>query len=245
MGFWSSLWGCVKAVATAPVKIVKAVYEFLTDDIPDISSSRKTKSVDNSVKISEELNKLKNDMAKNAKTVEDELIDCIMGEISSVIDGCVSRKDNDFNHDFDEIGKQSKQITDSVRGYIKEYYDKKLVQTNPDLVEILKIRDKTERDKKVKEFCKKLRKEAILNLKARIQKAIDKQIGLFKGKIQTAVQDRERSIESEENALNALLSEKQGKETESHQTQMKQIYAHGVCEILGTQLEEAQALLKA
>ncbi len=248
MGFLSFLGSVVKVV-TAPVwypikKIAEVIDDWASTPPSSGTSAPKTGTVENSIKISEELNKIQNDMAEKAKVLEDLIVNATMQEIQTMFKEISTKEDNQFHLDFVELKKQSDQITDSVRGYVKQYYMEKLILDNPDLRKCLEIRDKDERDNQIKEFCSNLKRQAILNLKARLQRAIDKQIGLINGKIQTAIQDIAQTYKKEKMVYDSLLGEKAGEEKNKQKTQMRQIYVHGICEILGTQLEEAQSLLK-
>lgn len=79
-------------------------------------------------------------------------------------------------------------------------------------------------------------------MKKRIKQAIDEQTKLLDQKVKNTIVAISKDMIKQKKALDNLLKEKQEKETESHQTQMQQIYVHGICEILGTQLEESQSL---
>ena len=249
MGFWSFLGNVVKVV-TAPVwypvtKIAEAIDEWASTPSGSGTSAPRTGTVDNSIRISEELKEIQNDMAKKAKDLEDVFINVTMQEIDAMFKEISTKGDNQYHLDFVELKKQSDQITDSVRGYIKQYYTEKLILNNNDLRECLEIRSKEKRDEHINEFCNRLKQQAILNLKTRLQRAIDKQIELINVKIQTAIQDVMQTYKNEMQVYDSLLGEKAGEEKNKQINQMHQIYVHGVCEILGTQLEEAQSLLKA
>ena len=198
-------------------------------------------------KIAEELNDIRERMIDDSRKAEEALIEFILCQYDKFFEkirGAQAKdKEHVLNIDLEEIEKESKKLKDSIKGYIGQYYKDHLVSEDANVKRILKIIDDDDRNNELRSYCDKLKVNAVKNLKKLIQNVIEKQKALIDGKIQGAIEDLDRDVENQENVLTSLLEEKDGQERDAHRTQMEQIYAHGICEILGTQLEEAHSVL--
>ena len=199
--------------------------------------------------IARELNDIRERMIDESKEAEEALIEFILTQFNKFFEAIKKAQEKDVNHvlniDLEEIEKESKNMKNSIKGYIGQYYRDHLVSEDAKVKGILKIVDDDDRNKELQSYCETLKEDAVKSLKKLIQNVIEKQTVLIDGKIQGAINDLDRNVENQKKALMSLLNEKSGQERDTHKTQMLQIYGHGICEIISTQLEEARSLLKA
>lgn len=241
--FISNAWDTVKDVASN-------VWEALTDlfsSPSDLPSGPSGSYDDNAEQANNHLAETRKAMAEYAANAEEKLIDAIMERHKKTIDALrtiMQKKglDKKLAIDFDELQKKSNELTESVKGNLGRFYNDHLVATNGEVKGILEETNYDKRQKKLDSYCESLHKKALDNLKKRIKQAIDEQTELLNLKVNNAIAAIGNDMVKQKKTLDDLLKEKQGKETESHKTQMQQIYVHGICEILGTQLEVAQSL---
>lgn len=258
MGFLdliSDAWDSFTNTVSSSIEWVGDKIEWVFDRLDDLFGSAPKPEPspsgsyeDNAEQANNHLAETRKAMSEYAKDAEAKFIDAIMEQHQKTIDVlCVLLQKKGLDKvlaiDFDELKKQSNELIDSVKGNLDRFYNDHLVATNGDVKAILEEANYKERQKKFDSYCESLHRKALDNLKKRIKQAIDGQKELLDAKVKKAFAAIGRDIEKQKNVLDDLLEQKRGKEKESHRTQMEQIYAHGICEILGTELEKASNLI--
>jgi len=198
-------------------------------------------SMDHSTKIANELEKMKENIRKETEKDEQMLIEYIGRSMVSFLRELSMINENTYggkklNMNIDGIKEENAKLAKSVRGHIGRVYDARLNLKDPELSVILEERDDKKRKKNFKEFCIKLKREAIFSLRKKIEETVQKQNELVQSEIRQRLNEVEKNMAAMQAEYEALLSSRQADKVKAEQMQVNHMYQYTLFEFLQKQL---------
>lgn len=112
----------------------------------------------------------------------------------------------------------------------------RLVQTDPELADILKEMDDKKRNKRFDNFYSKIQGQAIKSLKEKLETNVKKQEKMIRGEIENRLNDVEQRMRSVKEAYEEIESIREN-ESKLEEERIKYVYKYGLCDLLLDQLE--------
>ena len=138
------------------------------------------KTTDHAEKIANELADMKEKYSKSSKKNEEKIINHISSSMDDLLKllNSINRKQYGgkvLNINIESLREKNEDLKKQVVGSIEKRMNDRLVLTDKELSAILEERDDKKRGKNFKNFCVKIQKNAIADLKNNIQKTVKEQ----------------------------------------------------------------------
>ncbi len=189
-------------------------------------------------KIANELADMKKKKHEDWDKSEQEILMKISENMNGMLAEIESLNNKDFNGkslniDINSIKAKIEEMKKEVIGYVGRVYEDRLVLTDKELSLILAERDDKKRTKNFDDFCKKIYKQAIKDLKNKVKNCITSQNQLVIDTLSTRLAEVNESIRQEEEAYKDVLAAKRSKEQESR-IQLQHAYIRELSALLAS-----------
>lgn len=198
-------------------------------------------NVDHSTKIANELAKMKDNMRKETEDDERKLMEYIGRSMNSFLRELSQINENTYggkklNMNIAGIKAENTKLAESVRGHIGRVLDNRLDLKDRELSVILEERDDKKRKKNFKDFCQKVKKEALMSLKKQIEETVQKQNELVQSEIKQRLNEVEKNMSAMKAEYESLLSSRQAGEVKAEKIQVDHMYQYTLFDILQEQV---------
>lgn len=190
--------------------------------------------------IANELAEMKKNKRVTSEKIETDIISCMTAITNEFIQLLEIENTKDFggkslNINIEELRRTNETLKNEIKGSIADYIDNNLVMTDPELSAIMKENDDDKRGKKFDNFVSKLNKQAVKQLKEKIEISIENQNSQIKEIIQTRLTEVQNSMDEAQKTLNAILN---SDDDEKEKTKIEQEYKMGVNVLLQSELKK-------
>ncbi len=189
------------------------------------------------------LAKMKAEVRGETEKKEKQYIDYInesMGQLLKMLDEVNKQSfgGKTLNINIKEVQSKNDALKKEVVGFIGNYMDNRLVLSDHELSEILKINDDRKRNQKFDAFYKKLQKQAAEKLNAKIEVTVHKQEEIIRKEIQNRLAEVDKSMQEATKAYEDILHMKEEQEdARIEEKQIQYCYQYELSEILLEQLK--------
>lgn len=189
------------------------------------------------------LAEFKKDIRQKTEKREEEIIDYINGSLNVLLDSLEKVNGQNFggkslNINLQEIKGKNEDLKREVVGFIGNYMDSRMVASDHELAEILKIYNDKKRNQKFNAFYRKLQGQAETKLKCKIEITVHKQEEIVRKAIQARLAEVEKSMQEATRAYEEILQMKDEQDNAKiEEKQMEYCYKYELAEILLGQIE--------
>lgn len=238
------LFGMALAVGYAAVS---SVIEGVKDIFSGTSSSnyrpKASITASNAKSNADELAELKAEVRIETGKKEKQIIDYINESMEQLLKMLEDINKESFggktlNINIKDIQRKNDALKKEVVGFIGNYMDNRLVLSDHELSEILKIYDDKKRKQKFDTFYKKLQNQAVKKLKEKIEITVHKQEEVIRKEIQNRLAEIDRNMQEATKAYEEILHMKEEQEdAKIEEKQIQYCYQYELAEIFLEQLE--------
>lgn len=189
------------------------------------------------------LAKLKTKVRKTAEETEMKILNDVNESINGLLKSLKEVNKESFggkslNINIEEIKNKNESLKREVVGFIGNYMDNRLVLSDHELEKIVEILDDNEREKQFLAFCKKLQKQAIKELKSKVETTVHKQEEIVRKAIQSRLEEVDKNMQETTKAYEEIRRMKEEQEkTGIEEKQITYCYQYELAGILLEQLE--------
>jgi len=199
-------------------------------------SSRKTKTVDHATKIANELAKMKTDVAKSSKKVEEKIMKYINGSMERFmkeIDKINQQKfyGESLNINTKAIREKNEQLMRRVQGCVSNVMNTRLVSGDKELSVILEEKDDAKRKANFQAFVDRVKKEALEKLKEEIERTVAEQSEVVSSEIHIRQKEIQERLEETIRELTEIAEEKKNS-VGLAKRQIEYMYQSSLCDFL-------------
>lgn len=186
---------------------------------------------------------LKEGVRGETEKKEKKILDYINESMNGLLEGLDGINQQTFggkclNINIKELQSKNDALKKEVVGFIGNYMDNRLVLSDHELSEILKIVDDKKRKKKFDAFYSKLQRQAVDKLKAKIEITVHKQEEVIRKEIQNRLAEVDKNMQEATNAYEEILRMKEEQDdSKIEEKQIQYCYQYELSEILLGQLE--------
>lgn len=210
---------------------------FCSDSCCVGNSSGPSDSEQHARKVANELAEMKEHTRESSVKTEKK----IMSYINSTMDS--------FMNDIDKLNKQTffgekldinteairdknEKLNNQVVGCISNIMDTRLVQTDKELSTILEEKDDKKRKKNFDDFVGRVKKDALNDLKVKIEKTVKAQSEVVSKEIKTRQKEIDFKMQESIKEMTNIMEMKEKSETELNKKQIEYMYQSSLCDIL-------------
>ncbi len=223
--------------------LVDGIKDFFSGSSSNDYSPRASITAEHSKSNADILAEMKAEVKDVTKKKEKEIIDYINKSMDSLLKSLEKVNGQSFggktlNINIREIKSKNETLKKGVVGFIGSYMDDRLVLSNHELVEILKILDDEKRKKKFDAFYIKLQKQAVKKLQSKVEETVHKQEEVIRKEIENRLEDVDRNMQESTKAYEEILHMKEEQEdAKIEEKQIQYCYQYELTDILLEQLE--------